>query len=109
DAAFLAVGIAAQRVLAAEARRDRTLLERIIERRLRLEEVAHRQRERLHELLQEDPLRDLIQTHLSPFGGRAPHAHLGVHPASCSTAATIATMASESGRNTFHPSRISWS
>jgi len=37
-----AVRIAAQRVLAAEARRQRALLERIIERRLRLEEVPHR-------------------------------------------------------------------
>src|SRR5215467_12832590 len=40
DAALLAVRVAAQRVLAAEARRDRPLLERIIQRRLRLEEVA---------------------------------------------------------------------
>src|SRR5712691_13037884 len=34
DAALLAVGIAAQRVLAAKARRDRPLLEGIVERRL---------------------------------------------------------------------------
>jgi hypothetical protein len=53
DAALLAVRIAAQRVLAAEARRDRALLERIVQRRLRFEEIAHRQEERRDELLQE--------------------------------------------------------
>src|SRR5215510_2317794 len=36
-------------------------------------------------------------------------AYLGASLVNCSTAATIATMASESGRNTFQPSRISWS
>src|SRR5438270_3664927 len=41
DAAFLAIGITPQRVLAAETRRDRVLLEWIIDCRLRLEEVAH--------------------------------------------------------------------
>src|SRR6476620_1896710 len=45
DAAFLAVGIAAQHVLAAKARRDRPLLERIVERGLRLEEVTHGEQE----------------------------------------------------------------
>src|ERR1700751_4185657 len=49
DAALLAVGIAAQRVLAAEARRDRVLLEWIVDGRLRPEEIAHRQDERLNE------------------------------------------------------------
>src|SRR5262249_46297055 len=47
DAALFAVGIAAQHVLTTEARRDRALLERIVERRLRLEEIAHRQGDRL--------------------------------------------------------------
>src|SRR5712691_13079058 len=60
DAALLAVGIAAQRMLAAEARRDRPLLERIIERRLGLEEIAHAEHERRHELLQEHRARRLI-------------------------------------------------
>src|SRR5665811_1061512 len=41
DAALLAVRIAAQRVLAAIARRLRVFLMRIVQRRLRLEEVAH--------------------------------------------------------------------
>jgi len=41
-------------MLAAEARRQRALLERIIERRLRLEEVPHRQEERLHEFCEEN-------------------------------------------------------
>src|SRR5581483_657831 len=45
DAALLAVGVAAQRVLAAEARRDRPLLEGIVQRRLGLEEIAHAERE----------------------------------------------------------------
>src|SRR5215831_7901601 len=40
DTALLAVGIAAQRVLAAKARRDVPLLERIVERGLRLEEIT---------------------------------------------------------------------
>src|SRR5437660_2660416 len=111
DAALLAVGIAAQNVLAAEARRDRALLERIVERRLGLEEIAHRQDEGLHELLEERRLRGLIQSHLVSFRRArvAPSPYCGVQPASCSTAATTATMASESGRNTFQPNRISWS
>src|SRR5205807_6954173 len=43
DAALLAVRIAAQHMLAAEARADRALLERIVQGRFRLEEIAHRQ------------------------------------------------------------------
>src|SRR5206468_11480984 len=50
DAALFAVRVAAQRVLTAEARRDRALLERIIQRRLRLEEIAHGEKERRYEL-----------------------------------------------------------
>src|SRR5437667_2139464 len=53
DAALLAVGVAAQRMLAAETRRERPLLERIIERRLGLEEIAHGQHEGGDELLEE--------------------------------------------------------
>src|SRR5712671_330657 len=49
NAALLAVGISAQGMLAAEARRDLALLERIIQRRLRLEEIAHGEKERRHE------------------------------------------------------------
>src|SRR6185503_821379 len=41
DAAFLAVGIAAQRMLAAEPRRDRAALEGIINGRLRPHEILH--------------------------------------------------------------------
>jgi hypothetical protein len=47
-------------MLAAKARRQGALLERIIERRFRLEEVAHRQEERLHELLEENRTGGLI-------------------------------------------------
>src|SRR6202020_568427 len=53
DAALLAIGVAAQRVLAAEARRDRPLLERIIQRRLRLEEIPHGEKERRYEFGQQ--------------------------------------------------------
>ena len=35
--------------------------------------------------------------------------HCGAQPVICSTPATIATMASEIGKNTFQPSRINWS
>src|SRR3984885_7534317 len=49
DAALLAIGITAQGMLTAETRRDRALLERIIQRRLRLEEIAHGEKERRHE------------------------------------------------------------
>src|SRR6266436_5515453 len=104
DAALLAIRIAAQRMLAAEARRERPLFERIVERRLALEEVAHRQRDGADEFLQEQRSRRLAQSHDS-----SPHCGTGAHPANCSTPATIATMASESGRNTFQPSRINWS
>src|SRR5262249_17887187 len=64
DAALLAVGIAPQPVLAADARRDRALLERIVEGRLGLEEIAHGQDEGLHELLQERLPGRLIEPHL---------------------------------------------
>src|SRR5205085_10926657 len=40
-------------MLAAETRGDRPLLERIVQRRLRLEEIAHRQEERRNELPQQ--------------------------------------------------------
>src|SRR5246500_525508 len=52
-AALFAVRIAAQRVLAAEARRDRALLEGIVQRRLRLEEITHGEEERRYEFRQE--------------------------------------------------------
>src|SRR6185436_1837514 len=46
NAALLAVRITAQRMLAAEARRDRVLLERIVQCRLWLEEIAHGEHKR---------------------------------------------------------------
>jgi hypothetical protein len=54
DAALLPIRIAPQRKLAAKARRDRSPLEGIVDGRLGLEEVAHRQEERRDELRQED-------------------------------------------------------
>src|SRR5262249_35886866 len=53
DAALFAIGIAAQRMLTAETRRDRPLLERIVQRRLRLEEIAHGEEERRYEFGQQ--------------------------------------------------------
>src|SRR5262245_63385546 len=53
DATLLAVGIATQRMLAAEPGRDRPLLEGVVQRRLGLEEIAHGEEEPRHELPQE--------------------------------------------------------
>src|SRR5262249_48494898 len=53
DAALLAVRIAPQRVLAAEPWRERSLLEGIVERPLRLEEVLHAEEERGDEFREE--------------------------------------------------------
>src|SRR3546814_2152636 len=50
NAPLLAVGIAAQRVLAAEARAERPLLVGVVQRHLGLEEVAQSQRHALYEL-----------------------------------------------------------
>src|SRR5262245_2212470 len=75
DAAFLPIRIASQGMLTAEPGRNGSLLERIIERRLRLEEVAHGQHEAGHELHQEqafgreiEPHRILISRSLAPPG-----------------------------------------
>src|SRR5690606_2661787 len=54
NAALLAVRIAPQRMLAAEARADRVLFEGIVHGRLRPKEIAHRQAGRLDELPQEE-------------------------------------------------------
>src|SRR6185437_263798 len=74
DAALLAVRVAAQRMLAAEARRDRPLLERIVQRRLRLEEIAHGEKERRYEFRQQQRLRRGVEidTHSDLISGRAP-------------------------------------
>src|SRR6516225_1443032 len=53
DAALLAVRIAPQRVLAAEPWRERSLLEGIVERPLRLQEVLHAEEERGDEFREE--------------------------------------------------------
>src|SRR5680860_511128 len=63
DAALLSVRIAPQRKLAAKAGRERPLLERIVQRHLRLEEVAHRQEERGDEFRQKDRPDRLIEPH----------------------------------------------
>src|ERR1041384_7097446 len=97
DAALLAVRIAPQRVLAAEARRQHALFERIVERRLRPEEIAHGEEETRDELGQEQRAGGKIQSH---------RLHLGASPENCKTAATMTTIVSEIGKNTFQPSRI---
>ena len=63
DAALLAVGVAAQGVLAPEARAAMAHLEGVVDRGLRLEEVLHRQDEPGRELLQQQTLGDLIELH----------------------------------------------
>src|SRR5262249_57088415 len=63
DAAFLAVGVAPQRVLAAKARRERSLFERIIQGGFALEEIAHPKQESQHELAKEQRTSGLIEPH----------------------------------------------
>src|SRR5215510_893647 len=71
DAALLAIGVAAQCMLAAEARRDRAFLERIVKRRLRLEEIAHGEHERRYEFLEEQRAGGLIELHGALLSGSA--------------------------------------
>src|SRR4051794_40272285 len=56
DAALLAVRIAPQRMLAAEARRQRALLVRVVERRLGRHELPERQQQRVDEVLEQQSL-----------------------------------------------------
>src|SRR5262245_24380306 len=50
-------------MLAAEARRDRPLLERVVERRLALEEIAHTKEEGRDEFLEEQRPGSLVEPH----------------------------------------------
>src|SRR5581483_5961259 len=54
DAALFAVRVAAQRMLPAEARRDRVLFERIIDGCLRPKEIAHAEHKARQELPEEN-------------------------------------------------------
>src|SRR5262249_29515731 len=63
DAAFLAVRITTQGMFATKAWRDRAFLERIIERRFRLEEVAHGQHEAGQELRQKQAFGGAFEHH----------------------------------------------
>src|SRR5208282_1721226 len=74
DAALFSIGITPQRVLATEARRDRPLFERIIQRRLRLEEIAHGEKERRYEFGQQKRARGGvdIDTHSDLIAERSP-------------------------------------
>src|SRR5215469_8694077 len=62
DAAFLAIGIAAQRMLPPKARRQWPLLERIVQGGLGGEEIAHGQKQALDELPEEDLARGAVET-----------------------------------------------
>src|SRR4029079_15637708 len=63
NAPLLAVRVATQRVLATEARRDRILLVRVIDRGLSPKKVAHAQHEAGHELQQKQALGCAIESH----------------------------------------------
>src|SRR5690606_29333172 len=64
-AAFLAIGITAQRMLAAETRGERVLLERIVDRRLGFEEIFECEGMRLHELPEGERLYEMGEGHWS--------------------------------------------
>src|SRR5690606_35809150 len=95
DAALFPVGIAAQRMLAPESRRDRVPLERIVDRRLGLEEILQGQRVSLEEFPQRKRFDELCDGH--PY------------LVSMSQPLTRTTKARLIGRKIFQPSRISWS
>src|SRR5262249_13554869 len=97
DAALLAVGVAPECVLATETRAQLTLFERVVDRRLGLEEVAERQPKGADEFAEEQRAGGTIE------------AHQAVHPVSLMTTATMTTIASEMGKKTFQPRRINWS
>src|SRR5947209_1890242 len=80
DAAFLAVGIATQRVLTAKARRDRSLFKGVVERRFRFEKVAQAEHERRYELLEKDRAGSLIQPHGALLSGKARTLSLSPRP-----------------------------
>src|SRR5690606_24774723 len=54
DAAFFTVRITAQRMFATETRRDRTLFMRVVQRRLRREELAHGKEKRTNKFLEKE-------------------------------------------------------
>src|SRR5437764_1618362 len=80
NAALLAVGIAAKRMLAAEPRADLALFEGIVDGRLAREEVAHREKEGADEIPEEKRSGGLIEGHQAP-----------PQPVSCKIAATMTT------------------
>src|SRR6266851_4822553 len=80
DAALLAVGVAAQRMLAAEARRDRPLLEGIVERGLGLEEIAQAEHEGRQKFLQEQCAGGVVQPHGAILSGTARAISLSPRP-----------------------------
>src|SRR5262249_50108059 len=101
---LLAVGIAAQRVLTAEARADRPLLVGIVKRHLRAEEVAQGQAQPGDQLVEQERL----GTAVDDAHGYGPQCIRGcTQPKATSPPAVSTSQNRENGRNTFQPSRIS--
>src|SRR5690606_37665886 len=92
DAALFPVGIATQGMLTAETRRDRVALERIVDRRVGLEEILQGQRVSLEKFPQRERLDQLRDGH--------PYLVSMSHPLTSTTKARL------SGRKIFHPSRM---
>src|SRR5262249_42196355 len=99
---LLAVRIAAKRMLAAEARRDRTLLERVVQRRLRLEEIAHGEEERRDEFRQQQRTGGGVNVHGSLISARCRRSAARRRPRSPSpvtAAGTLSSPAASTGRS----------
>src|SRR5690349_16666991 len=91
-------------MFAAEARRDRPLLEGIVQRRLRLEEITHGEKERRDELRQQkragrcidiDTHGDLISAQARQIAARRPR----LPPSPATAAKTPSSRAASAGRS----------
>src|SRR5262249_17751731 len=92
DAAFLSVRIAPQRKLAAKAGGERPLLKRIVQRCLRLEEVAQHQEECGYELSQKNRPGRLIKPPCSNSAGLGQFGHTLEHLALAGSAAYLTSL-----------------
>src|SRR5262249_44696456 len=99
DAALLSVGIAAQRVQPAEARAERRLLLRKLDRDLAAEQVAPGERHALHQLDEQEGPEEISD----PLDHRQMLHEVCIHTA-ITTSHTIVA-----GMNTFQPRRMIWS
>src|SRR5690606_22743118 len=106
DAALLAVRIAAQGVLAAEARAERPRLVGVVQCDLRRGEIPQGQRHARNELAEEKGAQAAVDGAHQAVPGR----HVfGMRSKAPSTPAVRTSQNSENGRNTFQPRRMSWS